>query len=145
MDALERLQQWTRKYYRYKLECGPNIQPGDGAYIELRGGGRTVCVYEDELATEDEDGVIRYPTLAKLIHHALDEWAADESPKFYRVFIKSAVKPPESLRMKHWHNDTYMILVESTTEAAATEMVMSAFPSTQLPTVLQIWERAEQE
>ncbi len=79
-DPLVELAKWDRKYYSYKLQTNRHIQPGDGLFVHLNGGGRTVSVHEEEY---EEDG--ESPTIGEMILAAIREWHKDVSPKRYRL------------------------------------------------------------
>jgi len=116
-DALAELEKWHRKYYNAKIVLGPSMQPGDGAYIELNGGGRTVTVDECEWMTDDDEPT-NWPTISDMILRALDKWNDDETDKYYHVLAHSSTilvldKPPSDIKTKTLldgrHGDFYLI------------------------------------
>lgn len=83
--ALDLLEKWSRKYYRFELKTGGYVQPGDGAWIVLSNGHRKVHVSDYELDKTNEVGDTVECTLAELIEEAIRQWHADTTLKHYRV------------------------------------------------------------
>lgn len=132
MDALEELEKWCRKYYEASFGCGPNIMPGDGPWVKLKGGGREVFVCEYDLPHDPDE----HPnaTIADVILEAIRRWHADNSVKSYKIYF--SVKPeypeykPDSENWRWWTKDQTMIYValQAMNEKDAIERAMSGYP-----------------
>lgn len=84
-SALDRLEKWCRKHYRFTISCGGFVQPGDEVWVQLKGGNREVHVdyWEPEFEMVNEDGEPEPPnaTIGELINLALDRWESCDTPK----------------------------------------------------------------
>jgi hypothetical protein len=81
MSALEQLDKWCRKHYRFKIESGGHMQPGDGVCVTLSGGGRSVCVDESEHDWDEEKEDYKEISTEWLIAEALRQWHSGTSEK----------------------------------------------------------------
>lgn len=146
-DALGVLEKWSRKGYSYTIQSGPNYQPGDGPCVTLSAAGRKVVVDEFNLAKHDDETgeQLTYPTLAEIIHEALRLWHADESPKWFRLYVYDEERPPVgdlrewgSLSGKRWE-----VSIAATSEADAKRHVTAAYEvaGRAVPTLDCIYEK----
>lgn len=143
MTATERLEQWCRKHYRYSIQAGGFMQPGDGHCVTLMAGGRKVQVGEYDLVKpenpDDEDSDLAYPTLDQIINHALDKWDEDQTPKNFRVFFRADYLTFDTAQ--HWHDKTWMWKVVATSEQEARKKLHDLYPPHEnQPEVIQVWE-----
>jgi hypothetical protein len=144
MDALERLGDWSRKYYSFSIQSGQHMDTADGATVTLCGGKRKIEVCDHELVKEDEYGTESWPSLGELIHHALDQWHADTSVKTYDVLCGSSEIPSFSVTQqctfKEWvKGETWMIRTYTTSEEDAKRRANDCF--IEPPRLIGIWEK----
>ena len=127
-DPLAMLAAWNRKGYYFTLASGGNYQPGDGVSCNLAAAGRTVCVCDVELDTEDH-----WSTVADVVREALRQWHADTTPKrFWLIWTDAAPGgPPPGLRAREWGRacPSWEVEVVAPTEAAAVEVLAGAYRS----------------
>lgn len=128
MGALEELQKWNRKHYRFRIECGGNVQPGDGVFVELKAGGRTVVVGEEEMEDLIEG---HYPFIEELVLEALRRWHADTTPKRFRMHWWFRGPHPDGVRVRPATTFTSLCFVETEvvapTEADAIEQILALY------------------
>jgi hypothetical protein len=149
-SALDRLEKWCRKHYRFTISCGGFVQPGDDVWIELKGGNREVFVacYEPEFQRVDEfdeDGEYDHssPTIEELINLALDRWESCTQPKVFacvchRVPVELSDKIstiPGYVRTSYqskWNNSNrFDIVVNGNQESELKKILTSNFPGTE--------------
>lgn len=142
MNALEELNKWTRKYYTWEIHCGPNIQPGDGLWIKLHGGGRTVFVGEEELTDWEND---KYPTIEEVILEALNRWHSDDSPKCYKLYwstynLPQHKEPDENIKITVWTENMRQAKLIAKNEAEAKQMIRNLYFSGEFPLEITAYE-----
>jgi hypothetical protein len=83
VNALEKLQKWNRKYYKFTIGTGGNYQPGDGLYIKLENSLRSVVVCD----TDFSDWPDKQVSIEQLIEEALKQWHADTQLKRFEAYF----------------------------------------------------------
>jgi hypothetical protein len=145
MNALEELEAWSRKHYRYTIINGGSMQPGDGVYVELEAGDRKVGVGECDL-----EGKL-YGTLEEVIREAIRIWHADRSPKNYSVLgfwhdgnessLRAGSDLKFSYRYKDGDNGSFEVRLTATHEESALELVRAVVVN--CPDSLCVWEMTQ--
>lgn len=129
MNGLEALENWTRKHYIWEIHNGPNVMPGDGTFVVLKGGGREVIASDYEY---EEPG--KPISLNDLILKAIELWHADKSLKNYSVcwthldewkFTPTADMVVEYSKV--WDNTWVHLKVQGTSEEEVKEKINACY------------------
>lgn len=83
--SLAMLEEWDRKHYKFTIASGGHVQPGDGYYVKLEGGGREVIVSDYELNIYHDEYTIIEPTIAMVIEEAIKRWHANKRLKLWYI------------------------------------------------------------
>lgn len=130
MNALDSLSEWSRKYYKYRIETCGNVQPGDGISVHLEAGGRKVSVYEEDLAHKDDEP--RHVSIDEVILEAIRLWHADSSMKKYHCFWshEDSYPPYESDTVNKviWTKGVYHAVIHAINEQEAKAKILSGYP-----------------
>lgn len=144
MTPLEALSLWNRKHYSFALQSTGNTQPGSGPTITLKGGGRTVTVYDYELVTggmDEDDTPVRWPTFDELIAEGLRRWHADTARK--RFILLFTTDKPADTHTPHGNMHTARYYAKNEEEARSLLNQTYEAIGQPPPTVVQLWEVTE--